>query len=119
MSAFDSELQQGLASLEADMADSVDGILTSPQITIAGKVWPCVKGVLKSGNDLERGGLVDSDINVIHVRLDAKSTDDTLFSDTTIPVEGDTVTFESVNYLLGPVDTGHGYIVLHLFNPHE
>jgi hypothetical protein len=115
MSLMDSELQQGLTELESDQSDSG----TSPQITVGGLVWPCVRGSKKVGKQFQTSGGFTYDYDFqIHIRKNAVSSDgSTVFSSVTL-ASGDEVTESSTVYRVSFVDTSQGaYVALFLKDP--
>lgn len=118
MSLADDILQAGLESLESDQSDAG----TSPQITVGGLVWPCVKGGKKAGKVFQGngGGFTFAYDFEIHIRKNALSTDGSLFSAQTLPVSGDEATVDGTVYRIEFVDEGQGaYVALFLMDKNK
>lgn len=104
MSLIDSELQDGLESMEGDQ--STDG--TTELVTYAGKEWPCSIGTKKRGQVLEIGGKVIAFDFSIHIRNNAIEAAGTEFSTVAVPKQGNNVVHSGTTYTIEFVTTAMG-----------
>jgi hypothetical protein len=111
MSIIDSELQDGLAEMEADQStDGVPNLMTFP---VGSYQWPVSLNTNKRGSAYEIGGKVILYDFAARVRLNAidRSGAQT-FSDIDPPQSGTTgrclVTIDGTQYRVEFVDTAHG-----------